>query len=115
MATAASRRARLLPRTRLPPPVWTHECEPSLCHCTDDHHRHDHGHDRHRRRSIAAVFEMIDADGSGHICEEELGMLIRKGLNMATATDEEVSALFAALDTDGNGEIDYDEWWSWYR
>ena len=58
---------------------------------------------------------MIDADGSGHICEDELGMLIRKGLNMATATDEEVSALFAALDTDGNGEIDYDEWWSWYR
>lgn len=61
---------------------------------------------------VLEVFQLVDVDGSGKICEEELGMLLEK-LGLA-ATADEVSALFLDLDSDGNGSVDYHEFLSWY-
>ncbi len=58
------------------------------------------------------VFQLVDTDRSGHICEAELGTLLEKlGVE---ATPGEVSALFSELDQDGSGEVDFGEFLDWY-
>jgi Ca2+-binding EF-hand superfamily protein len=53
------------------------------------------------------LFDEVDADGSGAIDVEEMGVLLRKlGRQM---TDAEVEAAFAEVDDDCSGEIEFFE------
>ena len=64
--------------------------------------------DRLASQDAASLFDAIDADGSGTIDKEELGLyLVSAGIEQA-----EVDVLFKFLDADGSGDIDREEWWS---
>ena len=58
------------------------------------------------------VVQLVDADGSGLLDEEELGALLEK--LQVSATPEEVSALHSHLDHDQSGEVDFGEFYDWY-
>eukprot|EP01047_Picozoa_sp_COSAG01_P031832 COSAG01_NODE_2276_length_8012_cov_3.670037_4_plen_429_part_01 len=58
-------------------------------------------------------WDILDIDGSGHLCIREVGTLFEK---MGEAmSDAELSAAFEAMDLDGDGEIDYPEFASWWE
>ncbi|GMH66137.1 hypothetical protein TrRE_jg9554 [Triparma retinervis] len=59
------------------------------------------------------VFNSIDTDNSGSICEDELRELLNS-LGMVASHDE-VAALFKTLDVDGSGSICFDEFTGWYE
>jgi hypothetical protein len=59
------------------------------------------------------VFNSIDIDDSGTICEDELKELLNS-LGMVASHDE-VSALFKTLDVDGSGSICFEEFTTWYE
>jgi len=62
---------------------------------------------------LKQIFNQIDVDGSGEICESELQELLNSlGL---VATQDEVKALFRSLDSDGGGTICFDEFSTWYN
>lgn len=61
---------------------------------------------------VLEVFQLVDADDSGLLDEEELALLLDK--LSVEATPEEVSALHAHLDHDGSGEVDFGEFYDWY-
>jgi nitroreductase len=86
-----------------PPPLGTHSSFPSssILYAT-----------AHADRAVE-VFSLIDADGSGHICKDELTEVLRM-LDLEASKDD-ISALFKHLDKDGNGEIELDEFLSWYN
>ena len=64
--------------------------------------------DRLASQDAASLFDAIDADGSGTIDKEELGLyLVGAGIEQA-----EVDVLFKFLDADGSGDIDREEWWA---
>ncbi len=50
---------------------------------------------------------LLDADGSGSICVDELGEMFQK-LGYET-TREELIQLIKHVDTDGNGSLDFEE------
>ena len=63
--------------------------------------------------NLANTFKMIDADGNGLICKEELraGYLRIYGNDMSVDDIEvEVDFVWEQVDVDGSGEIDYTEW-----
>ena len=59
------------------------------------------------------VFADIDVDNSGALDKDELDMAARK-LGVAL-TQREIDAGFAAMDNDGNGEVDFDEFFEWFK
>ena len=60
-----------------------------------------------------AVFNEIDADGSGDLDIEELGLIFSsKGVFLS---EEELGLLFERVDLDGNGSIDLEEFTIWLR
>lgn len=62
---------------------------------------------------LLEVFNSIDIDDSGTICEDELKELLNS-LGMVASHDE-VSALFKTLDVDGSGSICFEEFTTWYE
>merc|ERR1719203_1891097 len=62
--------------------------------------------------STRETFNLIDADGNGHIDLAELKqVLVSLGEHVS---DADVALCFNEVDTDGNGEISYDEFERWY-
>jgi len=62
--------------------------------------------------STRETFNLIDADGNGHI---DLGELKRVLVSLGEHVDDQsVQICFNEVDTDGNGEISYDEFEKWY-
>src|SRR5687767_8399587 len=57
---------------------------------------------------IKSCFDLFDADSSGAIDSDELG-LVMQGLGFGVLTKEEVDALLKDIDTDANGQIEYSE------
>ncbi|EGB12764.1 hypothetical protein AURANDRAFT_16285, partial [Aureococcus anophagefferens] len=55
-----------------------------------------------------ALFDEIDADGSGGIDRSELRKSMRKKFGMKLP-EERIDEVFDAVDEDGNGELDFDE------
>ena len=53
------------------------------------------------------VFELLDRDGGGSLCANELHNVMQD-LDIGV-TLEEIEAVLGELDKDGNGEIDFDE------
>lgn len=62
---------------------------------------------------VKSLFDQFDDDGSGEIGEEELRALIQ--MLGVTMNDEELAATMAELDGDGSGEVDFQEFYKWWR
>ena len=63
-----------------------------------------------RKKEALEYFELMDADGDGGICLDEMKECLEKlGIEI---TDEEISDSFQYVDTDGDGKIDKDEFYA---
>lgn len=59
------------------------------------------------------VFADIDIDGSGTLEAKELDMAARK-LGVVL-TQKQIDTAFAAMDADGNGDVDFQEFFVWFK
>ncbi len=62
---------------------------------------------------VKSLFDEFDTDGGGEIGEEELRSLIQ--MLGVTMNDEELAATMRELDGDGSGEVDFQEFYKWWR
>jgi ribosomal protein L12E/L44/L45/RPP1/RPP2 len=63
-------------------------------------------------RKLRALFDMVDADGSGELDREEVSRLSK---DMGAAlSDAELDTAMSKMDQDGSGLVDFDEFRSWY-
>ncbi|KAG5189085.1 hypothetical protein JKP88DRAFT_302753 [Tribonema minus] len=69
--------------------------------------------DVRRRRKAREIFEMFDADGSATIDAGEMRELMNE--LCIPLEDDELVALMQEIDTDQSGEIDFEEFYVWYR
>ena len=60
------------------------------------------------------TFNTFDADGSGAIDVDELGVLL-KALCVPLKNKKELEDLMEDMDDDGSGDIDFDEFYAWYK
>jgi len=62
---------------------------------------------------VQNMFEKTDVDGSGQLDKEEVSELcVNLGLNIS---EEQVTQVMAVMDADGSGEVDFDEFFAWYK
>eukprot|EP01051_Picozoa_sp_SAG22_P003556 SAG22_NODE_175_length_16235_cov_67.112729_10_plen_185_part_00 len=61
-----------------------------------------------------AVFERVDADGSGLVDRDEIAE-IGENLGLGWGANAEAAAVLAEMDGDGDGEIDFDEFFGWLQ
>lgn len=59
------------------------------------------------------VFAEIDVDESGTLDKDELDMAARK--LCVALTQKEIDVGFAAMDTDGDGDVDFGEFFEWFK
>ena len=63
---------------------------------------------------VMDTFNTFDADGSGAIDVDELGVLL-KALCVPLKNKKELEDLMEDMDDDGSGDIDFDEFYAWYK
>ena len=65
------------------------------------------------RVEVKKVFDIFDGDASGQIGVDEFGDLLKE--LCLPMEKKEVKALVRKLDEDGSGELDFEEFFAWYR
>jgi Ca2+-binding EF-hand superfamily protein len=74
---------------------------------------------RDLRKNVEQVFRMADADASGQLDREEVGMMAAKITNKfaGAAFDPpfDLETDFAAMDVHGNGHVTYEEFAAWFK
>jgi hypothetical protein len=58
-----------------------------------------------------AMFEMVDADGNGHLGPEEMGVFFK----MMGRKQTELRAMYREVDGDGNGKVSFSEFCDWFK
>ncbi|CAM9474289.1 unnamed protein product, partial [Ectocarpus fasciculatus] len=69
--------------------------------------------ERSRRKNAREVFDMFDADGSRTISTSEMKALLQE--MCIPMKKPQLKELMKEIDTDGSGEIDFDEFYQWYK
>ncbi len=65
--------------------------------------------DYFRAMELRALFDEVDADGSGFITADEVKELIRSSGHGGDITDHEIEALVKACDDNGDGKISFED------
>lgn len=66
-----------------------------------------------RRAEVKKLFGIVDNDGSNYIDRSEMATLLN---NLGKSlSEEEIDEGFVKLDTDSSGQIDFEEFYSWYK
>jgi hypothetical protein len=66
-----------------------------------------------RKGDVWAMFQQFDTDNSGNVDSLEVSSLCKKlGTHL---TVEELEAAVGAMDADGSGEIEYEEFFAWWK
>eukprot|EP01059_Diplonema_ambulator_P030605 TRINITY_DN531_c0_g1_i1.p1 TRINITY_DN531_c0_g1~~TRINITY_DN531_c0_g1_i1.p1 ORF type:complete len:167 (+),score=64.32 TRINITY_DN531_c0_g1_i1:38-502(+) len=60
------------------------------------------------KEQIKEAFNLFDADGSGAIDANEMGLVL-KGLGFTECSERDIQAMIKAIDTDGSGSVQYNE------
>ena len=71
----------------------------------------ERGEDWHRAQ---AQFRVVDEDGSGRLDKEEVAGLLDM-LGMGRLAGVELDAAMLAMDADGSGEVEFDEFFDWWK
>ena len=62
---------------------------------------------------VKKLFGIVDNDGSNYIDRSEMATLLN---NLGKSlSEEEIDEGFVKLDTDSSGQIDFEEFYSWYK
>ncbi|CAN0200521.1 unnamed protein product [Pylaiella littoralis] len=69
--------------------------------------------ERSRRKKAKEVFDMFDADGSHTISTSEMKSLLQE--MCIPMKRPQLKELMREIDTDGSGEVDFDEFYEWYK
>ncbi|ACI64610.1 predicted protein [Thalassiosira pseudonana CCMP1335] len=64
-------------------------------------------------KGVKKLFGIVDNDGSNYIDRSEMATLLN---NLGKSlSEEEIDEGFVKLDTDSSGQIDFEEFYSWYK
>ncbi len=85
----------------------------SLLEGDDDSDIDENELDSFRRAEVKRLFDIVDSNKSNFIDKQEMIELLN-GLGR-DLTEDEINIGFEELDTDKSGQIDFEEFYAWYK